>query len=122
MDRPLYDPCNTEALRQEFFNLVLLRNIKGIVQLLASVVFINPYRTDQGKNHGLPVLRGLILEYHPYGNLQDLLRSELLRPEPKADYPWQRWAIQIANALDSLHHCKLAHLDLHLANVVFNTE
>ncbi|KAI1209658.1 kinase-like protein [Annulohypoxylon truncatum] len=115
VDRPLYEPHDTEVLQQEFRNLVLLRNTKGIVQVFAAVISFNPYQTDEGR--GLPVLRGFILEYHQHGSLRDILCSK-----SKMSYPWQRWAVQIAIALDSLHCRKLPHLDLKPANVVISTE
>ncbi|KAI1451633.1 kinase-like domain-containing protein [Annulohypoxylon moriforme] len=81
VERPLYDPYDTEILQQELRNLMLLRNTKGIVQILAVVISVNPYQTNEGK--GLSVLRGIILEYHSRGSLQDLLRSK-----PTTNCPW----------------------------------
>ncbi|KAI1451567.1 kinase-like domain-containing protein [Annulohypoxylon moriforme] len=113
IDRPLYDPYDTEILQQELRNLMLLRNTKGIVQILAVVISVNPYQTNEGK--GLSVLRGIILEYHSRGSLQDLLRSK-----PTTNCPWLRWAVQLATILDSLHHRQLSHLDIKPANVVID--
>ncbi|KAI0888370.1 kinase-like domain-containing protein [Annulohypoxylon maeteangense] len=111
VDRPLYEPHDTEVLQQELRNLVLLRNTKGIVQILAVVISANPYQTDERKDS--EVLRGILLEYHPYGTLQDLLRSK-----SETSYPWRRWAVQVATALNLLHRHQLSHLDLKPANIV----
>lgn len=34
--------------------------------------------------------------------------------------PWQRWALQIARALDSLHSCGMTHMDLKPGNIVIS--
>jgi hypothetical protein len=72
VDRPLYEPRDSEVLEQELRNLERLRGTKGVVQLVAAVISDNPYRTfNTIKND--TVLRGILLEYYPNGTLYDIL-------------------------------------------------
>ena len=119
VDRPLYEPGDTRILEQELRNLHLLRHSRAVVQLIAAVVSPNPYHTAETDEDGNPaVLRGLLLEYHPNGTLQDALRT----PEPEAGRPWQRWALQIASGLDELHCRQLTHMDLKPSNIVISAD
>lgn len=100
VERPLYEPHDTEVLEQELRNLELLGNTKTIVQLIAAVVSVNPYRTiETATSDCAAVLRGLLLEHHPNGTLREALRL----PELETGRPWQQWALQIARGLDHLH-------------------
>jgi hypothetical protein len=115
VDRPLYEPRDSETLEQELRNLILLRGIDGIVQLVAAVVSRNPYQTmGVNDSYGQTVLRGILLEYHSNGTLQSFLQS------PKEDLPWQQWAIQITSALSELHELGISHMDLKPANIVLS--
>lgn len=120
VERPHYVPPDTEVLQQELRNLEIFRgNTTGIVQLVAAVVSPNPYQTTQpGKESGSKVLRGIILEYHPNGTLQQTLKS--LKPE--TNRRWGQWALQIASALAEMHQHGLAHMDLKPANVVISAD
>jgi hypothetical protein len=67
VDRPLYEPRDTDILEQELQNLKLVRGTKFIVQLVAAVVSSNPYRTAREDNDDDPiVLRGLLVEYYGF--------------------------------------------------------
>lgn len=115
VDRPLYEPRDSEVLEQELRNLTKLRGIDGVVQLVAAVVSRNPYQTTKAsKIDGQTVLRGILLEYHSNGTLQDVLRS------PRKDLPWRQWAVQITNALNRLHQLGITHMDLKPANIVLS--
>lgn len=117
VDRPLYEPRDSEVLEQELRNLTQLRNIDGVVQLVAAVVSRNPYQTMKTcKIDGQTVLRGILLKYHSNGTLKDMLQSS------KKDLPWRRWAVQITNALNRLHQLDITHMDLKPANIVFRGE
>ncbi|KAF4629718.1 hypothetical protein G7Y89_g8428 [Cudoniella acicularis] len=116
VDRPLYEPRDSEVLEQELRNLELLRGTEGVVWLVAAVVSKNPYRTAETiKDDTSVVLRGILLEYHPYGTLRNALQSK-----PSTDWPWQRWAVQIARALDNLHQVGITHMDLKPGNIVIS--
>jgi hypothetical protein len=116
VDRPLYKPRDSETLEQELRNLLLLRGVDGVVQLVAAVVSRNPYRTMDTNNSGdQNVLRGILLEYHSNGTLQSFLQS------PKGGLPWHQWAIQITSALSRLYELGITHMDLKPANIVLSS-
>ncbi len=118
-DRPLYEPRDTVVLEQELKNLKLVPGAKFIVQLVAVVVSTNPYQTAREDGDDDPlVLRGLLLEYHPNGTLEDALRLS----DQNAGQPWQKWAFQIAFELHGLHSQGLAHMDLKPSNVAISAK
>ncbi|KAH7317279.1 hypothetical protein BKA65DRAFT_542001 [Rhexocercosporidium sp. MPI-PUGE-AT-0058] len=86
VDRPLYEPRDSEVLEQELRNLELLRATNGVVWLVVAVISKNPYRTAETIKDDTPVvLRGILLEYYLYGILRDVLHLK-----PNTDWPWQR--------------------------------
>ena len=111
VDRPMYEPRDSEVLEQELRNLKL--GIDGVVKLVASVVSSNPYHTRE-TTYTTIVLQGILLEYHPNGTLQDMLRST------KECLLWHRWAIQITSTLHRLHKKNITHMDLKPANIVIS--
>ncbi|KAK8002325.1 hypothetical protein PG989_002044 [Apiospora arundinis] len=119
IDRPLYEPSDTDILEQELKNLELVRGSHFIVQLVAVVVSPNPYRTSTtAGDDDFLVLRGFLLEFHPHGTLEDALQS----PDPVGAQSLQRWALHIAMGLQELHNLKLTHMDLKPSNIVINAE
>ena len=65
VDKPLYEPRDSEVLEQELRNLERLRGTEGVVRLIATVVSDNLYRTANTIGDNTPaVLRGILLEYH----------------------------------------------------------
>lgn len=76
---------DTAILVQELHNLSLLNGSKYFVQLVAVVVSSNPYPTAE--TDGSLVVRGLLLEYHPNGTLEDALRSV----DQSVRRPWRQW-------------------------------
>lgn len=116
VDRPLYEPRDSETLEQELRNLILLRGVDGVVQLVAAVVSRNPYQTmGINSSDGQTVIRGILLVYHSNGTLKSFLQS------PKKDLPWLQWAIQITSALSRLHDFGITHMDLKPTNIVLST-
>ncbi len=90
-----------------------------IVQLMSIVVSINPYQTSRNGGDDVRVLRGLLLEYHPNGTLQDILRLR----DKDADLPLQRWAFQIASWTSANFTVKgLPHMDVKPSNIVISAE
>jgi hypothetical protein len=117
IDRPLYEPKDSEALESELQNLVKMHGKKGIVRLVAAVVSDNPYQTAKAVKNDTPVsLQGILLEYHPNGTLQNALQS------PKRNFPWRRWAVQITGTVDELHQNNLPHMDLKPENIVLSKD
>lgn len=109
--RPLYAPDDTKIIKLELQHLKLLRDTntddntggaKHIVRLMAAVVSDNPYRTstDRADAEQQTVVRGILLEYHPNGSLEEaLLTTEMRQIQPAADTnaqtpqekrPWRR--------------------------------
>ncbi|KAL3426071.1 calcium/calmodulin-dependent protein kinase type 1B [Phlyctema vagabunda] len=116
VDRPLYEPRDSETLEKELRNLILLRGVNGIVQVVATVVSRNPYHTiGVNDSSGHTVFRGILLEYHSNGTLQRFLQS------PQDDLPWYQWAIQITSALSRLHEFGITHMDLKPTNIVITS-
>jgi serine/threonine protein kinase len=121
VDRPLYEPRDSEVLEQELRNLERLRGTEGVVQLVAAVVSDNPYRTSNTMKNDTPaVLRGILLEYHPSGTLHDVLQTALQSPKPKKNFRWHRWAVQITSTLAHLHQVGITHMDLKPENIVLS--
>lgn len=148
VDKPLYEPRDSEVLSQELRNLQLFHGTKGIVQLVAAVVSCNPYYTfretaayeafeaydsdqsagsnethqsDQNTNAApSTVLRGVLLEYHPNGTLADALQSS--RETPQMTGTWRRWALQIVEALSRVHKQQITHMDLKPSNILISAE
>ena len=117
VDRPQYLPEDTEILQRELRNLEQLPGSEEVVRLVATISSTNPYRTAEvDAGNTCSFLRGFLLEYHPNGTLQDALQS----PEPEADQPWRRWALQIARGLNHLHCHGITHLDLKPSNIVIS--
>jgi serine/threonine protein kinase len=117
VDRPLYEPRDTEVLEKELQNLQLLRGTSSVVQLVATVVSNNLYQTaETPKNETPTILRGILLEYHPNGTLQDALDS----PNPKTNFLWHQWVVEITGALARLHQLGITHMDLKPKNIVIS--
>jgi serine/threonine protein kinase len=141
-----YEPEDSEAINEELRNLELFYGTKGIVQIAAAIVSQNPYHTssntyeaseayhsDQsdGSNETnqsdriirttpSTVLRGVLLEYHPNGTLADALQSA--QEGPQSSGTWQRWALQIAEALACVHKQGVTHMDLKPSNILISAE
>ncbi|RDL37627.1 Uncharacterized protein BP5553_05060 [Venustampulla echinocandica] len=118
VDRPFYEPRDSEALEQELRNLELLRGTKGVVRLVAAVVSKNPYQTAETVGNTPTVLRGILLEYYPNGTLLDALQAS----KSKMDWPWQRFAVQIASTLAYIHKAGITHMDLKPQNIVISVD
>jgi hypothetical protein len=143
IERPLYAPDDTKMIELELQHLELLRErntddstggAKHVVRLVAAVVLNNPYRTstDRTDAEQQTVIRGILLEHHPNGSLEEVfLAAEMRQTQPPAETNpqtpqekglWRRWAGQVARGLQHLHAQGLAHLDLKPANVVISGE
>ena len=62
------------------------------------------------------VVNGILLDYYGGGSLQNVLDEQRLK-----EYNWERWAIQIGNALRTIHSAEKTHMDLKPSNVVLAT-
>lgn len=141
IERPLYTPDDTKMIELEMQHLKLLRNAntnddtdggKYVVRFVAAVISDNPYRTsiDGADAEQQTVARGILLEYHTGGSLEEALSTAEIRqirpvestnaPTPQDKRPWRGWAVQVAHGLQYLHEQGLAHLDLKPSNVVIS--
>ncbi|KAI1358876.1 kinase-like domain-containing protein [Xylaria arbuscula] len=114
IDKPHYLSGDTEALIQEFQNLKTLREVEGIVRLMAVVTSANPYQSTEASQGENTVARGILLEYHSNGTLQDALKT------PGTSYPWKRWALQVASSLHKMHQYGITHMDIKPSNIVIS--
>ncbi|KAF2182593.1 kinase-like protein [Zopfia rhizophila CBS 207.26] len=114
LDKPNYHPRDSEALVHEIKNLQLFRHSPFIVQLVSVVGSTNPYYTGRSEAHS-SVLRGILVEYHPGGTLEEALMA------PYARSGWRKWPIQIACGLQQLHDKNIAHMDLKPSNIVIKS-
>ena len=112
VDRPFYYRNDTYVFLQELQNLKLFRNDLNIVQLRGIVISTNPYQTTP-EDDDLPVIRGFLLEYHPYGTLEERLEQADL-----ANFTWKDWPLQIGYGLLRLHQENITHMDLKPSNIV----
>ncbi|KAG5287030.1 protein kinase [Histoplasma ohiense] len=60
-------------------------------------------------------MRGILLDYHSEGTLEQALRAA-----DGSNHPWRRWALHIADALYRLHPRNNTHMDLKPSNVVID--
>ncbi|KAJ5784029.1 protein kinase domain-containing protein [Penicillium psychrosexuale] len=114
VNRPLYQPRDTDVIRKELENLEHFRGVTGIVQPAGIAVFANPYATSQKWVQQM-VVSGILLEYYSGGSLQRVLNEQRVR-----EFGWERWAVQIGNALGIIHRAKKTHMDLKPSNVVLD--
>ena len=116
VDRFGYVQEDSQALEHELRVLEMLHSTtaEGIVKLTGVVVSENPYQTI--KDNSSRVLRGILLEYHPNGTLEEALASA------RRDTSWQGWGLQIASALALLHERDMTHMDLKPEDVVISKE
>jgi hypothetical protein len=98
VDRLIYFPHDTTVLEQELRNLELFSGNKNIIQLVAAVVSISPYQTAEHDTNKPPILRGILLQYHPNGTLHDALQS----PNFCTARRCRQWSLEIAMAVAAI--------------------
>ncbi|KAJ5086979.1 hypothetical protein NUU61_008286 [Penicillium alfredii] len=116
VNRPFYQPRDSEVIRQELQNLEHFKGVAGIVQPAGIAVFSNPYATFARGNQQM-VINGILLDYYGGGSLQNVMDEQRVK-----EYNWERWAIQIGNALRTLHSAEKTHMDLKPSNVVLDND
>ncbi|CAG8318895.1 unnamed protein product [Penicillium nalgiovense] len=62
-------------------------------------------------------INGILLEYYSGGSLKHVLNEQHV-----GDFHWERWAIQIGNALDMIHCANLTHMDLKPLHIVLDND
>ncbi|KAJ5279648.1 hypothetical protein N7478_005020 [Penicillium angulare] len=116
VNRPFYHPRDTEVIQEELENLEHFRGVRGLVQPAGIAVFSNPYATSQEGNQHM-VIKGILLEYYSGGSLQCVLEEQRV-----TDFGWERWAVQIGNALDTIHRVKKTQMDLKPSNIFLDKD
>jgi hypothetical protein len=104
------------VVEQELRNLHRFKECPQIVRFVAAVVAPSPYQTLASKPTS--VLRGILIEYHENGNLEDFL--QVPKPEIKRSANALRWALDVATALSFMHEKGVAHMDVKSMNVVLS--
>ncbi|CAP79767.1 hypothetical protein EN45_086540 [Penicillium chrysogenum] len=116
LNRPLYQPRDTEVMEKELENLEEFKGVPGIVQAAGLAVSTDPYTTSM-KDGQRWIISGVLLEYYGGGSLQHILDEQRM-----TDLPWERWPIQIGTALHRFHVAKKTHMDLKPSNIVIDSD
>ena len=116
VNRPFYQPRDSDVIQKELENLEQFKGVVGIVQPASIAVFANPYATSQNCAKQM-VISGILLEYYSGGSLQRVFNEKRIR-----EFDWERWAVQIGNALDIFHRAKKTHMDIKPSNVVLDDD
>ncbi|PYI10643.1 kinase domain protein [Aspergillus sclerotiicarbonarius CBS 121057] len=116
VNRPLYEPRDTEVLRKELENLEYFAGVPNIVQAAGVAVSTNPYVTSSGSDGPL-VVTGILLKAYPGGSLRQVLSENRV-----AEYTWKKWPVQIGTALNRFHEANKTHMDIKPSNIVIDSE
>ncbi|KAL2862642.1 uncharacterized protein BJX67DRAFT_375148 [Aspergillus lucknowensis] len=100
VNRPLYQPRDTDVIRKE------LENLDGVA------VSTNPDMTS-GRSKRPLVVAGILLRAYTRGSLQQVVAEHHV-----AKYSWTQWAVQIGTALICLHEAEKSHMDIKPLNVL----
>ncbi|EGE77072.1 serine/threonine protein kinase [Blastomyces dermatitidis ATCC 18188] len=116
VNRPLYQPHDTEVIRKELENLEIFRGVPNIVQAAGIAVSTNPYMTSNTRDQPL-IVTGIVLKFYSGGSIQRALSEHRL-----LEHSWERWPKQIATALHRFHAAGKTHMDIKPSNVVLDAD
>ncbi|EGE07181.1 serine/threonine protein kinase [Trichophyton equinum CBS 127.97] len=102
INRPFYQPRDTDVMRNELENLELAR----------IAVDIDPYKTSPT---GEQVVIGTLLQFYSGGSLQRALDDGSI-----SGYHWEKWALQIGTALRLFHAACRTHMDIKSSNILLD--
>ncbi|KAL4915063.1 kinase domain protein [Aspergillus aurantiobrunneus] len=115
VNRPLYEPRDTNVFRKELENLGYFAGVPNIVQAEGVVVSTNPYMTSSASDGAL-VVTGILLMAYSGGSLRDVLAENRV-----AEYDWKKWPVQIGTALNRFHEARRTHMDVKPSNIVIDS-
>ncbi|XPS75421.1 hypothetical protein M3J09_007508 [Ascochyta lentis] len=115
IDRPLYQPRDSEVVLTEWAHLSRMSPCLSIARLVATITSGNPYHTGKQEDRNR-VFRGFLLEYYVTGSLEAVLEEKSIQLAP------EKWLPQIARGLSCLHKNQITHLDLKPSNIVIDTQ
>lgn len=115
IDRPIYEPEDTEHILNEIDALTQLRGEPNIAQLVGLVISENPYKTRPSTDMPTVITR-FLLEYYSGGSLEEMTEGS----EVQHGFLPVQLALQIGRALESLHKRGRSHLDVKPSNIVFD--
>lgn len=117
IDRPIYEPGDTKHILEEIKALAELRGEPNVAQIVGIVISENPYKTCPSAKRQ-DVITGLLLKYYPGGPLERIIDEKVYQD----DSTWVHQALQIGEAIESLHERGRTHLDIKLPNIVLDAE
>ncbi|KAL4948361.1 putative serine-threonine protein kinase [Aspergillus filifer] len=117
IDYPIYVPGDAEHILDEIDALSQFRGHPNIAQLFGLVISANPYKTNPSTDMP-PVITGFLAEYYSGGSLEQIIQ----RNEVPNDTLLVQWALQIGEALESLHLSGRTHLDIKPSNIVLDSQ
>jgi serine/threonine protein kinase len=115
IDRPLYEPEDTNAILNEIDVLAQFCGQRNMAQLVGLVISEDPYKTSPSTEMPV-VITGFLLEYYNGGSLEQIINENGIQN----DHLPIKWAAQIGQALRLLHTSKLTHLDIKPSNIVLD--
>jgi len=117
IDRPIYEPGDTEHILEEIKALAQFHGQPNVAQIAGIIISENPYKTCSSSKCQ-EVITGFLLEYYSGGSLERIIDEN----EYQNDSVWIRQAIQIGKAIESLHKRGRTHLDIKPSNIVLDAE
>ncbi|KAM5465083.1 hypothetical protein MauCBS54593_006718 [Microsporum audouinii] len=112
INRPFYQPRDTDVMRSELENLECFQGISNIVQAAGIAVDINPYTTS---TTGEQVVVGALLQFYSGGSLRQVLDDGRI-----SEHHWEQWALQIGTILRLFHAAGRTHMDIKCSNIMLD--
>lgn len=117
IDRLIYVPGDAEHVMDEIDALSQFRGHPNIAQLVGLVVSANPYKTNPSTDM-LPVITGFLVEFYSGGSLEQIIETKKVLDHALL----VQWALQVGEALRSLHMSGRTHLDIKPSNIVLDSQ
>ncbi|KAJ5900020.1 hypothetical protein N7495_004764 [Penicillium taxi] len=115
IDRPIYEPSDTDHILDEIEALAKFQGQSNIAQLVGLVISENHYKTNSSSDTP-EVITGFLLEYYSGGSLEEISVETKIRNGSLLI----QWALQIGSALESMHESGRTHLDIKPSNILLD--